>query len=68
MIFIVVGFKQQGPATSATSSRRACPAPLLLLVVPIEFISKYFIRPFSLAVRLFANMTAGHVLLAIFAS
>jgi F-type H+-transporting ATPase subunit a len=43
------------------------PGPLLILVVPIEIISKYFIRPFSLAVRLFANMTAGHVLLAIFA-
>ena len=35
-------------------------------MVPIEFISKYFVRPFSLAVRLFANMIAGHVLLAIF--
>jgi F-type H+-transporting ATPase subunit a len=36
-------------------------------VVPIEFFSKFVLRPFSLAVRLFANMTAGHLLLTIFA-
>jgi F-type H+-transporting ATPase subunit a len=42
------------------------PAPLLLLLVPIEVLS-YFIRPFTLAIRLFANMLAGHTMLAIFA-
>jgi F-type H+-transporting ATPase subunit a len=42
------------------------PAPLLLLLVPIELLS-YFIRPFTLAIRLFANMLAGHTMLAIFA-
>ena len=43
------------------------PFALKFLVVPIEFFSKFLMRPFSLAVRLFANMTAGHVLLTIFA-
>lgn len=38
---------------------------LLPLMVPIEFISHVF-RPFSLAVRLFANMLADHVFLLIF--
>lgn len=38
-------------------------APLL---VPIEILS-YFFRPISLALRLFANMTAGHTLLKVFA-
>jgi len=33
--------------------------------VPIEVIS-YFIRPVSLSVRLFANMLAGHTMLAVF--
>jgi F-type H+-transporting ATPase subunit a len=42
------------------------PAVLLLLLVPIELLS-YFIRPFTLAIRLFANMLAGHTMLAIFA-
>ena len=41
------------------------PAILLVLLVPIEVLS-YFIRPFTLAIRLFANMLAGHTMLAIF--
>jgi len=42
------------------------PAVLLLLLVPIELLS-YCIRPFTLSIRLFANMLAGHTMLAIFA-
>lgn len=41
------------------------PPILLLLLVPIEVLS-YFIRPFTLSIRLFANMLAGHTMLAIF--
>ena len=43
-------------------------APLwtAVLIVPIELIS-YFSRPVSLAVRLFANMMVGHVLLKVIA-
>ena len=41
------------------------PVLLLLLLVPIELLS-YFIRPFTLSIRLFANMLAGHTMLAIF--
>jgi F-type H+-transporting ATPase subunit a len=37
------------------------------LVTPIELISTLLVRPFSLAVRLFANMLAGHILLVTFA-
>jgi F-type H+-transporting ATPase subunit a len=43
------------------------PKALYLLVTPIEFVSTILLRPFSLAVRLFANMLAGHLLLATFA-
>ncbi|MFL5336593.1 MAG: F0F1 ATP synthase subunit A, partial [Geminicoccaceae bacterium] len=44
------------------------PAPwyILPLLVPIEFASTFLIRPFSLSVRLFANMFAGHMLLLVF--
>ena len=42
------------------------PKGLLPLVMLIEFISKFFVTPFSLAVRLFANMLAGHLLLVTF--
>lgn len=41
------------------------PKVLLSLLVPIELLS-YFIRPFTLSIRLFANMLAGHTMLAIF--
>ncbi len=34
---------------------------------PIEFVSTFLVRPFSLAVRLFANLLAGHILLVTFA-
>lgn len=41
------------------------PAILLPLMVPIEIIS-LVARPFSLAIRLFANMLAGHILILVF--
>lgn len=41
-----------------------CPLLLLLLVIPLEFIS-YSFRLVSLSVRLFANMMAGHTLLKV---
>jgi F-type H+-transporting ATPase subunit a len=44
-------------------------APVWLspLIVPIEIIS-YLSRPVSLSIRLFANMVAGHVMFAVFAT
>ena len=44
-------------------------APKLLapLIIPIEVIS-YLSRPVSLAIRLFANMVAGHVMFEVFAT
>jgi F-type H+-transporting ATPase subunit a len=44
---------------------RGVPPVLLLLLVPIELLS-YCIRPFTLSIRLFANMLAGHTMLGIF--
>jgi F-type H+-transporting ATPase subunit a len=45
---------------------KGVPWIMLLLLVPIEIIS-YCIRPCTLAIRLFANMMAGHTMLFIFA-
>lgn len=42
------------------------PAWLLPVIIPIEVISTLILRPFSLAVRLFANMTAGHMIILVF--
>jgi F-type H+-transporting ATPase subunit a len=41
--------------------------PMLLLLVPLEFMSNIVVRPVTLALRLFANMMAGHLLLILFA-
>jgi len=41
------------------------PHALLPLMIPIEIISAVA-RPFSLAIRLFANMLAGHILILVF--
>ncbi|MBB5079941.1 F0F1 ATP synthase subunit A [Nonomuraea endophytica] len=42
------------------------PKPIYFLLAPIEFLSNMIIAPFTHAVRLFANMFAGHMLLAFF--
>jgi F-type H+-transporting ATPase subunit a len=36
--------------------------PMFLIMTPVEIIGK-FTKPFALAIRLFANMTAGHIVL-----
>lgn len=42
------------------------PVGLLPIIVPIEFVSNFLVRPFSHMVRLFANLLAGHILLVTF--
>jgi F-type H+-transporting ATPase subunit a len=46
-----------------------CPGPLWLapLLVPIEIVGQ-FSKAFALAIRLFANMLAGHIMLAVLVS
>jgi F-type H+-transporting ATPase subunit a len=68
VVFIGVGFKHQGFGYLKNSLfPPGVPAALYILVTPIEFISTFLVRPFSLTVRLFANMLAGHILLVTFA-
>ena len=68
VIYMGVGFKHQGiKYLTNTIWPPGVPVALKPLVGVIELISNYFVRPFSLTVRLFANMLAGHILLVTFA-
>ncbi|NKY50663.1 F0F1 ATP synthase subunit A [Nocardia vermiculata] len=44
------------------------PIALHVLLIPIEFISTFVLRPFTLTVRLMANMLSGHIMLVLFFS
>lgn len=61
---LVMGFALHGAKFLGILVPPGTPAWLLPLMVPIELISQ-LARPISLAVRLFANMTAGHVILGV---
>jgi F-type H+-transporting ATPase subunit a len=69
VVFIAVGIVKQGPIGYFKNSLfpPGVPKALYLLVAPIEFVSTFLVRPFSLMVRLFANLLAGHILLVTFA-
>jgi F-type H+-transporting ATPase subunit a len=69
VIYNTVGVIKQGPFGYLKNSLfpPGVPKALYILVTPIEFVSTFLVRPFSLAVRLFANMMAGHLLLVTFA-
>jgi F-type H+-transporting ATPase subunit a len=69
VIFNYVGIKHHGffGYFKALLFPPGVPFALYFLVTPILFVSDIIVRPFSLAVRLFANMLAGHLLLVTFA-
>lgn len=61
---LVIGFKIHGAKFLGILVPPGTPGWLLPLMIPIEIVSQ-LARPISLAVRLFANMTAGHVILGV---
>jgi F-type H+-transporting ATPase subunit a len=63
----VAGFKKHGLGMFHLFLPKGIPIFLAPLMIIIEFIS-YIARPFSLSIRLFANMMAGHLILKLFAS
>ena len=70
LIFNVVGIAKQGffHYFKGIMFPPGVPKFLYILVTPIELVSTIFVRPLSLAVRLFANMLAGHLILVTFAA
>lgn len=66
-MFISVGVKHHGGGyIKEVLFPPGVPKALYILITPIEFLSTFLVRPFSHAVRLFANMLAGHILLITF--
>jgi F-type H+-transporting ATPase subunit a len=67
ILFNYVGIKKHGVG-KYLKTQLVPPAPIWLmpLLIPLEFMSVFLLRPFTLAVRLFANMFAGHVILLVF--
>lgn len=66
VIFVVAGFKKNGVSYfTGIVWPPGVPVFLKPLVGLIEFFSTFLVRPFSLAVRLFANLVAGHVMLTL---
>ncbi|NKY29468.1 ATP synthase subunit a [Nocardia gamkensis] len=70
LTFNYVGIKKYGFLNYMRSSIVVpnVPAALHVLLIPIEFVSTFILRPFTLTVRLMANMLAGHIMLVLFFS
>jgi len=67
--YITLGIRYQGPIGYFKNMAVPAGAPwwILPLLSPIELLSNIIVRPFTLTIRLFANMLAGHLLLLVFA-
>jgi F-type H+-transporting ATPase subunit a len=68
IVFNAVGIAANGPLTylKANLFPPGVPKPIYLILTPIELFSTFVFRPITQAVRLFANMMAGHMMLTIF--
>lgn len=67
IMYLTVGVKQHGLGKYLKNSLfpPGVPWPIYILLTPIEFLQVFFLRPFTLALRLTANMIAGHLLLVV---
>jgi F-type H+-transporting ATPase subunit a len=68
IMYIWIGIREQGAGKYFKDILflPGVPPLMYLLVTPIEVLQNFIVRPFTLAVRLFANMFAGHMLLLVF--
>ncbi|MHA6721402.1 F0F1 ATP synthase subunit A [Sphingomonas sp. RS2018] len=65
-IVLIVGFWKHGLHFFSLFVPAGTPIAMIPVIAPIEFVS-FMVRPFSLGLRLFVAMTAGHVLLKVLA-
>jgi F-type H+-transporting ATPase subunit a len=67
LVYVGVGIKEQGflGYFGGIAFPSGVPKALYIILTPIEIVSTLILRPFTLFVRLFANMVAGHILVVI---
>jgi F-type H+-transporting ATPase subunit a len=66
-LYLYLGFKHQGAwGYIRNMIPPGVPAPVLIILIPVELLRFFVFQPFTLGVRLFGNMFAGHLLLTIF--
>lgn len=70
VIFIGSGVWKHGPLgyLKHATMPGGIKGPILVALIPLEFFSNIIVRPFTLSLRLFGNMFAGHLLLILFAT
>ena len=68
VVYHFVGVKKQGLGhyLKGIAFMPGVPKPIYILLTPIEIATFFVVRPFTLGLRLFANMFAGHLLLLVF--
>ncbi len=66
-IYVGAGFKKWGLGFLRKALvPEGVPGYLLPLVIPLEFLATFITRPITLALRLFANLFAGHLVVLVF--
>jgi F-type H+-transporting ATPase subunit a len=70
LLWVPLGMMKQGPGNFLKSMTMPpdVPKALYILLIPIEVVSNFLVRPFTHSVRLFANMFAGHLLIVTFSA
>lgn len=67
LTYVFAGFHKHGAGyLRKTLIPEGVPWYLYPIIVPVEFLSNFITRPLTLAVRLFANMFAGHLTIIVF--
>ena len=68
IIYNAVGIQKFGPLgyLKKTTLPAGVPPALWVLIIPLEFLSNVIVRPVTLALRLFANMFGGHLVVLVF--
>jgi F-type H+-transporting ATPase subunit a len=65
IVFNVAAVQRLGVGGYFSHMTGGAPLPISLILLVIEFAGQIIIKPVALAIRLFANMTAGHILMAV---